>query len=75
MYRLAEAIGTVLPPLESLKAMYSRWENNWKAPSLFYRRLLAAALDLPIRSMGLKDDRDVPYPQGMKPLHSHRSPR
>ena len=39
-----QVFGQQLPCDRSMKAMVSRWENNWRVPDRYNRRVLAAAL-------------------------------
>jgi DNA-binding transcriptional regulator YiaG len=62
--RLAEEMRTVavrhgfakLP--ETLITMISRWEDGWKVPSQRYRNLLAEAIGVQVKQLGLRADPD-----------------
>jgi transcriptional regulator with XRE-family HTH domain len=57
-----QLFGHQLPCDSSLKAMVSRWENNWREPDRYNRRVLAAALGLSEDLLGSTAPEEVAEP-------------
>lgn len=62
-YRLREvgALHRGAAELDSLEMMISRWENDWRRPNQYSLHLLAAALGVPVASLGLPVDPDFVF--------------
>jgi transcriptional regulator with XRE-family HTH domain len=58
MRRQAKARGEPAPSVGSLKSMISRWEHDVQVPHEYNRRLLAAALEVTVKELGLTTDPD-----------------
>jgi hypothetical protein len=58
MHRVARACQRVLPGVDSLKTMISRWENGHRVPDTYNREVVCAALGIPVSALGLPDDID-----------------
>jgi transcriptional regulator with XRE-family HTH domain len=55
--------GRELPSDRSLKAMISRWENNWRVPDGYNQRMLAATLGMSVDELvGRAGDPEPPSP-------------
>ena len=46
------------PSVASLKSMVCKWEHDVRVPHEYNRRLLAAALDVTVKDLGLTTDPD-----------------